>query len=124
MGLGLRKYNNVVYCSLAEQVQLQENPIKVGGSRTVWALKPPTFSSVHCLYIMLFHLYKSVQTVYILRRWAILEPKLIQLQKFISNPTKLQKIQNDLGYMPIPLFFQEKFTEKNFKKFHLPKIQF
>jgi len=26
--------------------------------------------------------------------------------------------------MPIPLVFQEKFTEKCFKKFHLPKIQF
>jgi len=26
--------------------------------------------------------------------------------------------------MPIPLLFQEKFIEKYFKKFHLPKIQF
>jgi len=26
--------------------------------------------------------------------------------------------------MPIPLVFQEKFTEKYFQKFHLPKIQF
>jgi len=26
--------------------------------------------------------------------------------------------------MPIPLVFQGKFTEKYFKKFHFPKIQF
>jgi len=38
---------------------------KVGDSRTVWALKPPTFSNVHCWYMMLFHLYRNVQTMHI-----------------------------------------------------------
>lgn len=38
---------------------------KVEGSKFTQALKAPTSSNVHCLYLLLFHCYKSIQTMYI-----------------------------------------------------------